>query len=54
MTPFQWLTVPLLGLAALRDAILLARSPGHRLFFAVRGERSPGPFRSTRSSPSRL
>jgi small membrane protein len=37
MTPFQWLTVPLLGLAALRDAILMMRTPGHRLFYAVRG-----------------
>jgi len=36
MTPFQWLTVPLLALAALRDAILMVRTPGHRLFFAVR------------------
>jgi small membrane protein len=37
MTPFQWLTVPLLALAAIRDVILTMRTPGHRLFFAVRG-----------------
>jgi hypothetical protein len=36
MTPFQWLTVPILALAALRDLVTAFRSPGHRLFFAAR------------------
>jgi small membrane protein len=36
MTPFQWLTVPILALAAVRDAVMALRTPGYRVFFAIR------------------
>lgn len=36
MTPFQWLTVPILALAALRDLVVAIRTPGWRLYYGGR------------------
>ena len=36
MTPFQWIAVPLLGLAGLRDLLLMLRMPEWRRFLFVR------------------
>jgi hypothetical protein len=36
MTPFQWIAVPLLGLAALRDVVMMFTRPGSRRMYLVR------------------